>query len=256
MEKNSKTIDIFSIKFNDYGKGKHLNEISERLRNGQRTVIFTPNTQMLLKAEKSERLRKLLNKADIRLPDGIGVLIAAQILGTPLNERISGIDMGEALLALATKEGYSVFLLGGKKGRARKTARHFQKKYPALNICGCHNGYFSKTGIENTTVIKKIVAAKPDIIFVCLGFPAQEEWIINNISELPSVKLAIGLGGSFDVWSGNIRRSPLLMRKYGLEWLWRAILEPKRLKILLDIPCFFCKIEKQKRTRCKLQRAR
>jgi N-acetylglucosaminyldiphosphoundecaprenol N-acetyl-beta-D-mannosaminyltransferase len=118
-------------------------------------------------------------------------------------------------------------------------------RYPTLQICGVHHGYFDKSGAENAEVIKKIRTAAPDILFVCFGFPAQEKWITDNLSSLPSVKLALGLGGSLDVWSGNIRRAPLLVQKAGLEWLWRTVLEPKRARIFLDIPHFlFLNIKK------------
>lgn len=244
MRNRNENISILSVAFKNASKKELLKVIDGRLKKRIRTLIFTPNTQILLKASKDRNFLNILNNADINIPDGTGVLIAAKILGTRFRERVSGIDMGEALIALAARAGYSIFFLGGKKGRAEKSARKFRQKYPSLKISGCHNGYFSKTGDENDTVLKIIASSDPDILFVGLGSPMQEEWILKHIDSLPSVKLAIGLGGSFDVWSENIRRAPSFMREAGLEWLWRLVLEPRRARILYDIPVFLSKIKK------------
>ena len=244
MESKNRTVNILSVKFNNTSRTELLNTIEKRIKNKSRTLIFTPNPQILLKASRDKSFLKTLQSSDINIPDGIGILIAARKLGQPLKERISGIDVGESLIAFAARKELSVFLLGGKKGRAEKSARRFREKYPTLNICGCHNGYFSKSGEQNDIVVRSIANLRPDILFVCFGSPLQEEWIEANIDRLPSVKLAIGLGGSFDVWSGSIRRAPGFMREAGLEWLWRIIREPRRIKTLYDIPCFLLKIKK------------
>lgn len=240
-------VDILSVKFDAKSKAEQLAQVKDRLDRGAVTTIFTPNPQIMLHAAKDKKSLDLLHRADINLPDGIGILLAAKLLGKELPERISGIDFAEELLRLAAARGYSVFLLGGKSGRAHKAERALVKKLPHLNICGCHNGYFKKEGTENERVKRIIAQAHPDFLFVCLGSPLQEEWIANNLSSLPSVKLAIGLGGSIDVWSGKLKRAPTLMHSYGLEWLWRAFREPKRMKIFADIPKFFICVEAQKR---------
>lgn len=242
-----KKVKILSINFDTDSKEILLKKAMAGLRSGKTTKIFTPNPQMLLKAHKDKGLRELLRKADINLPDGIGISVASKILKNSYITRIPGIDFAESVLNEAQKEGYSVFLLGGKPGRAESAKENLQKKYPTLNICGSANGYFQKFGVENEKVKQKINDASTDILFVCFGFPEQEKWILENIAHLPSVKLAMGLGGSIDVWSGAVKRAPRWIQKCGSEWLWRVIKEPKRIKILIDIPLFLYLVIVQKR---------
>ena len=201
-------------------------------------AVFTPNAVMLDACRKDPRLASLLCRASLSLPDGAGVLLAAKRKGTPLREKASGIDFGEALLKRAAHEGLRVFLLGGKKGVARRAARRLSLKYPSLQICGTHHGYFQGTEAEEA-VRSKIIACKPDLLFVCLGFPRQEQWIVQNLPSLPFLRVAAGLGGSLDVWSGNTKRAPKSLQKCGLEWAWRMMREPRRLKNLPALIKFF-----------------
>ncbi len=217
---------------------KTLKLIERRLLSGKRTAIFTPNLEMLSSASRDQSLLSLLNSADINIPDGIGIYLASRLCFSRLPERSTGIDTAEQILKIAEKQNLRVFLLGGKEGVAHKAARALKKRYPKLIICGTHHGYFDKDKLcqENISVIRTINEAKADILFVCFGFPLQERWITESISSLPSVRLAMGLGGSLDVWSGNIRRAPSWVQSIGLEWLWRAFREPKRAKRLLSLP--------------------
>jgi N-acetylglucosaminyldiphosphoundecaprenol N-acetyl-beta-D-mannosaminyltransferase len=235
---------LLSVKLCTLPKKDLVPLLCRRIREGKQTSIFTPNTQILLAAHESEDIRRLLARSTLNIPDGIGVRIAARIRGARI-ESMSGIDLGESLLSLAARSGLRVFFLGAKRGIAKKAAENMCVRHPTLQICGTQHGYFDKSGEENAAVIEKIRSASPDILFVCFGFPAQERWITDNLASLPSVKLAMGLGGSLDVWSGNLRRAPLLIQKAGLEWLWRTVLEPKRARIFLDIPRFlFLNIKK------------
>ena len=224
---------------------------SKKLRSKTQTVIFTPNPQILLKAQNSPTYQKELNSATINLPDGIGIVLASKLRKGKIKQRIGGIDFATKLLLIAEKQGYRVFLLGAKPNIANKAKRKLKKQYPALIICGTHHGYFKKNGKENDAVTKKISLANPDIIFVCLGAPTQEEWIIKNKNSLPNVKLFIGLGGSLDVFAGNVKRAPKLMQRLGLEWLYRTVKEPKRARIFWDIPVFLFKILKSKNKHTK-----
>ena len=213
-------------------------KIERRLLAEKSTAIFTPNAEMLSAAARDSSLCTLLNSSDINIPDGIGIYLAALVSGSRIPERSTGIDTAEQILKIAAKHSLRVFLLGGKDGVAHKAARALKKRYPKLIICGTHHGYFDKDKLcqENISVIRTINEAKADILFVCFGFPLQERWIAENLPSLPSVILAMGLGGSLDVWSGNIRRAPSLIQNIGLEWLWRAFREPKRAKRLLSLP--------------------
>lgn len=219
------------LKLTPLSQKKLCRKLEKRLAHGVSTTLFTPNLEMLVRSSEDKALRTLLNSANIRLPDGIGIYLCALFGGMRPPARTTGIDCAEALLSLAEKRGYSVFLLGGRQGVARRAATKLRRRYRALKVVGTHHGYFDKRqgADENNSVIRSINEARPDVLFVCFGFPLQERWISENISSLPSVKLAMGLGGSLDVWSGDVRRAPKAFRNAGLEWLWRIAREPKRL---------------------------
>lgn len=233
-----KELEIFSVGIHTADKNKMKAELEAALGSEKQKILFTPNPQMLLACRRSEELRNLMNKADFSLPDGIGIKLVSGLYGAALPERLSGIDMGEFVLSVAAKKGLSVFLLGGKPNVAQDAAKALSKKHEGLRICGAHHGYFEKSGEENSAVLDVIRQAAPHVLIVCFGFPIQEKWIAENLSSLPSVRLAMGLGGSLDVWSGNKKRAPSAFRKMGLEWLWRALAEPRRMKIFVDIPRF------------------
>ncbi|MBE6577597.1 MAG: WecB/TagA/CpsF family glycosyltransferase [Ruminococcaceae bacterium] len=207
-------------------------------KNGAR--VFTPNSLILHKASRDSRLRKLLNSAELLLPDGAGVCLAYRLRGYGDCERITGIDTAEWILRFAEKNGLSVFLLGAERGVAERAAARLKKALPKLRIAGTQHGYFDKRfgSDENRAVVSKIRLSGADIIFVCMGFPTQEAWIYQNASSIPEARLFMGLGGSLDVWSGKVRRAPRLFRVAGLEWLWRAIREPRRASELLSLPLF------------------
>lgn len=240
-------LTIFSVDICKEPKQSILNTIESILESESQNKIFTPNTEMLLAAAKNESIADMLNSARLLIPDGTGVMLASRILGSPISERASGIDIGYEILNLAAKTRRSVFLLGGKEGVAQRAAEKLKSALPSLNVCGAHHGYFEKSGVENAAVIDEIRRAAPDILFVCFGFPTQERWICENLTALPSVRVAMGLGGSLDVWAGDKKRAPNIIQKLGFEWLWRALPEPKRLKILLAIPEFLYRSTKEKK---------
>ena len=216
--------------------------VRKRLKKEEQTIIYTPNPQILLRAEKSQKYRKILNSSTINLPDGVGVVLASKLSNGKIKSRIGGIDFAEKLISIAEKYGYKIFLLGAKPNVANKAKRILNRTHPDLIICGTHHGYFKKSGKENQAIIKKIASASPDIIFVCLGSPEQEIWITKNKNKLPQIKLFIGLGGSLDVFAGNAKRAPKLVQAIGFEWLYRTVKEPKRARIFLDIPIFLFKV--------------
>lgn len=223
-------IKICGVGIDNLTKG---DAVGRSLRGGGETcVVFTPNAVMLDACRRAPHLSALLNRASLSLPDGAGVLMAARRQGTPLKERIAGIDFAEALMARAEKDGLRVFLLGGKDGVAARAAENLRTRYPALCICGTAWGYFDREGEENRQLLSRIRALRADVLFVCLGFPLQEEWIVNNLGALSGLRVVAGLGGSLDVWSGGIRRAPAPISKMGLEWAWRMAREPKRLRQL------------------------
>ena len=238
---------ILSVKICSSKKEEILRSLDKRIKKGIPTVIFTPNTKMLLQANASPAFLKILNSSSLNIPDGSGILIASRMLGGNIKQRITGIDFAASLLSLAEKRGYRVFLLGSERGVAKKAKKNLKISFPKLKICGAHHGYFKKSGKENEKLLKKIRSAHPDILFVCLGSPTQEKWIAKNARQISSLKLSIGLGGSLDVWARKVSRAPKLIQIAGLEWLWRTIKEPKRARIFFDIPVFLFKVWQSKK---------
>ena len=196
--------------------------------------VVTPNAVMLEKCRHSPALVSLLNRATLSLADGVGVIRAARRMGTPLAERVAGIDFGEALLSRAAEEGLRVFLLGGEDGIAERAAKRLTAKYPTLCICGTYWGYFREDGEDDRRLISVLRVLRPDLLFVCMGFPLQEQWIASHLDCLSDVRVIAGLGGSLDVWAGKVQRAPRMLSRMGLEWAWRIAAEPK--KRLSQIP--------------------
>jgi len=218
----------------DLNAQKLIVEISKRMRENRRTVIFTPNPIMTQNARNDSKFMKVLNSSDYNIPDGNGIILASRLLKTPIAERICGIELAEELLYAASRLRLKVFLFGGKDGVATKAAARLCAKYPDLKICGTLHGY----GNDSDLCIEKIKKSGADILYVCLGSPKQETWIYENADLLPHVRLFMGLGGSLDVWSGNTKRAPRYVRKKGFEWLWRMMLSPKKLKELPKLVAF------------------
>ena len=198
----------------------------DRIKKGNQTAVFTPNSEIIYKASRSKELFETLHSATVLFPDGIGSYIGMRALNIPIKNRTTGIDLAETVLSMCATYGYKVFLLGGKNGVASQASQKLKSKYKGLNICGFHHGYFK----NDNKIINEINSSGADILFVCLGFPKQEKWIVKNFRSLPSVKLAMGLGGSLDVWSGNVKRAPKSVSNMGLEWLWRTCKDLKRVK--------------------------
>ena len=196
------------------------------------TFVVTPNAVMLDACRKNAHYAALLGRSTLSLADGAGVMLCAKRAGTPLRERIAGIAFGEALLARAAADGLRVFLLGGGEGVAESAARRLCERYAGLDICGSFWGYFQKSGEENRRVVDIIRAARPDILLVCFGFPLQEEWIDAHLSLFEDVRVIAGLGGALDVWAGHVCRAPRFISRCGMEWAWRMICQPKRLRHL------------------------
>lgn len=219
-----------------------LNEAREKARNFLRSagphMIFTPNPEIIVKAQKDEYFNQVLNKGDLNLCDGSGLTLVSGI------RRIPGVDFMLELCQIAEEENKSVFLLGSASDEiAKKTAEELIKKNPLLKIVGHFRGPIVRESTEtqkhkstlvideteNENVIRQINASGAEVLFVAFGMGKQEKWIAENLPEMPNVKIAIGVGGSFDYISGTVKRAPCWMRKIGLEWLYRLFRQPSRL---------------------------
>ena len=221
-----------------------LDEAAQLLRAAARenrsgVSVFTPNSEIVQLCIEDASLRDRINDGGLIVPDGIGVIKAARILGTPLKGKVAGVDLGRRVMAFAAEEGFPVALVGGKPGVAEDAAAAMQAEYPDLNVCLTADGYFKKEGEENEAVLSRIRESGARIVFICFGAPAQEKWIAANRDKLPGVNLLLGLGGSLDVYSGRVKRAPAVFVRLGLEWLYRLLKEPKRIGRMMNLPKFY-----------------
>lgn len=205
--------------------------------------IITVNAEIIYAAIKNTRLKAIINGARMVTPDGIGVVWAARQLGYKPWGRVTGIDLLEAVCREGAGQGWKIFLLGAAPGVAAAAGKNLQRKYPGLIITGTINGYFKPE--ETGNVLASIRKGQPDIIFVGLGAPRQEYWINENLGQLQA-PVCIGIGGSFDVIAGLKKRAPSFMIKLNLEWLYRLISEPFRIKRQLALPKFVGAVLKEK----------
>ena len=213
--------------------------------------VVTPNTEIVWRCQKDAALAQAIRSADLVLPDGIGVVYAGRILGTPIRERVPGIDFICNLFSRIVGTDKKVFLLGAQPGVADQAAENLCARYPGLKICGTENGYFT----DDAAVIDKINASGADILLVCLGFPKQECWMNRNASRL-NVKLMAGLGGSLDVFAGVVRRAPKRWQQRGFEWLYRLLENPTRIGRMMVLPAFMLTVIFRRLTRGRNKKER
>ena len=243
VDESRKKVELFGVPIDCINNQEALNQLDCFVQEGEINHIVTPDTLAILRARKDEQYLNIVQKANLVTPDGSGLLWATAFLDQPLIERITGIDMINSICVLATKKNYKLYLLGAKEDVVCKAVENLEKKFPGISIVGFHHGYFNSHDFiadneeleEN--IIKDIIKKKPDFLLVGMGVPKQEIWIYKNKDKL-KVPVSIGVGGSFDVISGNIKRAPLWMQKHGMEWLFRLIKEPKRIKRIMHLPYF------------------
>lgn len=198
-------------------------------------TVFTPNSEIIMQAQRNPEFKNILNSADLLIPDGAGVILASRILRKPLKQKVSGFDLVRNLFKASAGKNISYYILGGQPGIAEIAAVNIMAEYGKINIKGYYHGYFRPE--EENDLIEKINNAKPDILLVGLGAPKQEYWIHNNKYRL-KCKVCIGVGGSIDVFSGKVSLTPEFIRRIGFEWLHRLIREPRRIKRMMDLPRF------------------
>lgn len=202
----------------------------EAMEERRSAYICTPNPEMIWQARRDPALREALDGAALSLPDGVGVVWAGKVLGRPLPERVAGYDF---LLALLERMSGSVFFLGGEPGVAEEAAAAVEKRFPAVTVAGWENGFFQR----EEPVVERIRQAAPSLLLVCLGTPRQELFMAAHQEDLP-VGLMAGLGGSIDVLAGRTARAPQAWRDRKLEWLYRLVRQPRRIKRQIRLPLF------------------
>ncbi len=251
-------IKVLKVKFDKVTTEEAIKTVLNWLKEEKFHRISTPNPEFLLEAQKNSRFLEILNKSDLNIPDGIGILWASKYLDrtknttskfikiikailsifsiifypkyirTILPQRVTGTDLMQKICKEVSNKNIKVFLLGAGEGVAEKTKETLEKTYPNIKIVGTHCG--SPSQKEDKEITEKINALVPDIVFVAYGAPAQEIWIDRNYKKLKSVKLAMGVGGAFDFITGKRKRAPVFMQKIGLEWMYRLLKQPTRIK--------------------------
>ena len=218
--------------------------IGEQFLDGDRpAIVVTPNAEIAYDASRDDAFCRLLNGADLMLPDGAGVVLAAKLRKTPLKQKVAGIDFAARMLDVFARRGTRLYLLGSKPGVAELAAQEMKSRAPGLVICGTADGYFQ----DEAPVIAGINASNAEALFVCLGAPKQERFMFAHREELKTVRLMAGLGGSLDGFAGTVKRAPTWMIRLQLEWLYRLCKQPKRIGRMMRLPKYIWKAVTQKR---------
>ncbi len=241
----NKKINILDVFVDHITMEEAVKKILEFTHTPSCHMVFTPNPEIIMLAQNNKPLRDALNKANLVVPDGIGVVIASKMLkGPTLKERVPGYDLVQNTMSEAVQNGYKYYFLGGKPGVAELAAEKMKVKYPGIQIVGTHHGYFKKE--DEKDIIQKINGSGANILLVALGAPKQELWIEEYRQDLQNIRVAIGVGGSFDGMAELVKRAPVFFQKCGLEWFYRLIKQPSRAKRMLLIPKFIVKVARQK----------
>ena len=228
--------EIMGVQFDNLTREEAARAGERLLAEDKFHYVVTPNPEFLLAAEKDPAFLEVLNGADLVLPDGVGVVYSAKILGRPLKGRVPGIEFAEDMLACLDKTGGRLYLLGAKPGVAEEAGLRVLERFPNIVLCGTQDGYFK----DEEAALLKVAAARPELLFVCLGAPKQEKWMA-RWGRHTGARLAVGLGGALDVFAGNVERAPESWRKLGLEWAYRLEKEPRRAGRMAKLPLVLVK---------------
>lgn len=224
---------IMGIEYANAELGEIADECVSYTASRDSKIVVTPNGEIAERAYKDRAFMAVLAQADLAVPDGVSVKLAAKRCCTPIKERVPGVELAQELIKRLDASGGSLFLFGGAEGVAEDAAKNISAQNPNVVIAGKHNGYFD----DDSGIIAEINAASPDVLFVCLGSPKQEEWMAEKRAGL-SCGVMLGLGGTLDVLAGRVKRAPTFWRKIGCEWLYRTIKQPSRIKRIVKIPVF------------------
>lgn len=238
MEKN--LVEIFNIPFINMKKEDILKILEQRVAENKKTYVVTANAEIVMYAKENVSYFNIITKADYIVPDGIGVVKGAQILKKEIKERVPGIELMVDLLKIANKFNQKVYFYGAKNEVIEKMIKRIKSDYPNINIVGYSNGYINDS---DNKITDEIINLEPDYIFVAKGAPLQDEWI-NKVIQKTNKGLFMGVGGSFDVLAGEVKRAPEIWQKLNLEWLYRIAGDPKRWKRSMALPKFVIEVLK------------
>ena len=235
-------VNILGVGFDNFTMDQAVDEGIRLIHSDGAHYVVTPNPEIVEICRERAEVRAVVNRADLVLADGIGIIYGGKILGTPLVGRVPGVEFAQRLMERMARGGETLFLLGAKPGYADQAAENLRKKYPGLRVVGTNDGYFQDDG----PVVEKIRDSGAQVVFVCLGAPKQEFWMEKN-GAATGANLLIGLGGCLDVFSGNVKRAPAAFQKLGLEWFYRLVKDPRRIGRMAKLPLFLVHVAKEKK---------
>ncbi len=231
------TVDILGVAVDRIGFQDAFQKAKSYFDSVSAHAIYTPNPEIIMHAYRDALYRDVLNRADMVVPDGIGVVYGSKIVGKPVSERVAGYDLSCALLEFAGRTHKRLFLFGGKPGVAEMAADRIKTLYPGIVIAGTNHGYHA----DYAPIAEEICQSAADMVLVCLGAPKQENWIDAH-KDRTGAKVLIGAGGSLDVFAGTVKRAPALFQKLNLEWFYRLLKQPSRIGRMMDLPRFGIKV--------------
>jgi N-acetylglucosaminyldiphosphoundecaprenol N-acetyl-beta-D-mannosaminyltransferase len=239
VTESKKRIRILGVPVDAVNRKEAIAVFGALLRTEGCSLIVTPNSEIVWNATRDAALKSVIEDADLIIPDGIGLVYASRILGSPLTERVTGIDFLDDALRLLADTGEAVYLLGGAPGVAEKAAEHMRAQLPGLRVAGVRHGYYRPE--DETAIVAEINASGAVFLCAALGSPKQERFMRAHRDAL-RVRAAIGVGGSLDVRAGVQKRAPAFFRDHGLEWLYRLARQPARIKRAAVLPLFMLRV--------------
>ena len=236
---NNNTVTIMDIAFLNTTKDAFMEHyLFPALYREEKCFVVTANPEIVMKAKEDDAYKRMIQSADYVVPDGVGILIAAKYKKHPLKERIAGYDLLIDLLAHAAAQDLRCFFLGATDAINEKAVQEAERKFPGLNVVGRHHGFFD---VDDPAIAEKVRQTSPDLIFVALGMPKQEEWIV-KYKDTFAKGLFMGVGGSLDGLAGEVKRAPDIWIKLNLEWMYRLLKQPFRWKRILKVFEFMARI--------------
>lgn len=237
---------LYGVSISKWGMDETVSYLQQHIESGEYRrphQVVTINPIMIMAGLENEQFMSVLRSAELVIPDGIGVVIASRFVRDPIPQRVAGIDLMQKLLRLGSRRRYRVYFLGSTEDVVEEVVRQVNRRYPGVQIAGYHHGFFGEE--EDKQRVQEIRESNPDILFVARGLDTQEPWIGRYKKQL-DVPVMMGVGGSFDVMAGKVKRAPVLFQKTGMEWFYRLMKEPSRYKRMLALPKFMWKVYRER----------
>ncbi len=235
-------IRVLDVSFDNVTMAEALSRGEELLQSEGAHYVVTPNPEIVEACRADAEAMAAVNGADLVLPDGIGVIYGAKMLGTPLKERVPGIEFGTAMIEYCARNGHSVYFLGAKPGVAEQAAENLKRRFDGLNVAGTADGYFK----DDAAAAARSAESGAAMALICLGAPKQEKFMA-RYGEETGARLLLGLGGSLDVFAGVAQRAPQFYVNHNLEWFYRLIKNPSRIGRMMKLPLFLVHVARAKR---------